>query len=178
MVNLRLCVIAWCAGAVALGAACSSSSSSPSGATGDAGDGDASTTADGAADAAVADAAPATVNGCTAADFEANDRTADAAERVILAPDVPAPAQFSPHCMRVRVGQTVTWKGDLTSHPISYKLASTADGGFGDAATVFVLGDADGGATQNTARADEPLTIAFTCDNHPSIMFGAVDVVP
>ena len=118
------------------------------------------------------------VNGCSPADFAANDRTAEGAERVILAPDVPAPAQFTPHCMRVRIGQTVTWKGDLESHPISYKLVATSRGGFGDAGSTFVVGDADGGATQNTAEAGEPMTISFTCDKHPTIMFGAVDVVP
>jgi hypothetical protein len=96
---------------------------------------------------------------------------------VILAPEGPEPAQFSPRCMRVRIGQTITWKGDLKSHPISYKLVSTAQGGFGDAGSTFVIGDADGGATQDTARSDEPLTMAFTCDDHPTIMFGAVDVV-
>lgn len=128
-----------------------------------------------------ADAGPGAgrpVNGCTAADFAANDRTAEGAERVILAPDGPAPAQFTPHCMRVRIGQTVTWKGDLESHPISYKLVATSRGGFGDAGSTFVVGDADGGATQNTAETGEPMTISFTCDKHPTIMFGAVDVVP
>jgi plastocyanin len=117
------------------------------------------------------------VNGCSAADFAANDRTADDAERILRGPDGPAPAQFSPHCMRVRVGQTVAWTADLTSHSMSYVLVSTVDGGFGDAATTFVLGG-DGGHTEDTAQASEPMTISFTCSKHPTLMFGAVEVVP
>ncbi len=116
--------------------------------------------------------------GCTAADFAANDRTAEGAERVILAPDGPAPAQFSPRCMRVRVGQTITWQGDLASHPISYTIVATSGGGSREAGSTFVVGDPEGGATQNTALCGEPMTIAFTADDHPTIMFGAVDVVP
>ena len=173
----RAFLIASFAAALAAAAACSSSSSPSSPPAADAGGGDSATDGGGGADV-VTDAAPNTVNGCTVADFAANDRTAAGAERVIQAPDVPAPAQFSPHCMRVRVGQTVTWKGDLLSHPISFKLVSTTDGGFGDAATVATVGDPDGGATQDTVQANEPMTIRFTCSNHPTLMFGAVDVVP
>jgi hypothetical protein len=167
------------AGALGAAAACSSpSSSSPSPSNDGGSDSTDGPASDSGTAEVIADAAPATVNGCTAADFAANDRTADAAERVILAPDGPAPAQFSPHCMRVRASQTVTWKGDLSSHPISYKLIAAADGGFNDAATVATHGDADGGATQDTVQANDEMTIAFRCDEHPTIMFGAVDVVP
>lgn len=129
---------------------------------------------------AAADAAVATVNGCTGADFAENDRTAESAERIIRAPDDATPAQFSPHCMRVRVGQTITWTGELKSYSISYKLVSTTNGGFSNSAgpTKFVIGDEDGGDTKETAEASEPMTISFTVADHPTTMFGAVDVVP
>ncbi len=124
------------------------------------------------------DAAPATVNGCTAADFAANDRTANDADRIIRAPEDGRPAQFTPHCMRVRIGQTVTWSADFAIYSMSYKLVSSTDGGFQNrAATEFVLGDPDGGHTTETATAPEPMTISFTVQEHPTTMFGAVDIV-
>ena len=117
------------------------------------------------------------VNGCSGADFAANDRTADDAERIIRGPADGAIAQFTPHCMRVRIGQTITWT-NLAPHDMAFKLASTAAGGFQrEAGTSFVLGDPDSGA-DTTAVSHETLTIAFTANDHPSIMFGAVDVVP
>ena len=121
------------------------------------------------------------VNGCSGADFAANDRTADDAERIIRAPDEGAVGPFTPRCMRVRIGQTITWT-NLAPHDMKFVLASTSADGFqtdaGDAGgTHFVLGDPDGG-TDTTAVAFERLTIAFTANDHPSIMLGAVDVVP
>jgi plastocyanin len=136
------------------------------------------TTADaGGPDVTLADATVKQVNGCTEADFVANDRTAEDAQRIIRGPDGPESAQFSPNCMRVRVGQTVTFTGDLASHPMSYVVTSTLDGGFGDAATAFYLGG-DGGHNEDTVRADEPQALAFSCQEHPTTMFGAVDWVP
>jgi plastocyanin len=118
------------------------------------------------------------VNGCTEADFAANDRTAPGADRTLVGPVTPTPAQFSPHCMRVKATQTVTWTGDFDSHPLTFKLVSTTDGGFvNDAATDVVIG-ADGGTSPITITPKERMTIAFTCTLHPSVMFGAVDAVP
>jgi hypothetical protein len=79
--------------------------------------------------------------------------------------------------MRVRVGQKVVWKGDLASHPMSFKLVNTT-GGAGDASAQAVIGDPDGGATENTVQADAPMGILFSCTRHPTAMLGAVDVVP
>ena len=164
------------AAAPAAAAACSASSTS-SVSPGPRGDEAADAANDAGSGRLGADASVAIVNGCTGADFAANDRTADDAERIIQGPTGPTPAQFSPHCMRVRVGQTVTWKGDLGHYSLSYKFVSTSPEGPSDAATVVVLGDRDGGASQDTVMTPDPTTIAFTCDDYPTIMFGAVDVV-
>lgn len=54
----------------------------------------------------------AMVNGCTAA--TAVDRTAFAANRTITFPGF----AYTPPCMTIKVGQTVTWSGDLGFHPL------------------------------------------------------------
>jgi plastocyanin len=163
--------------ALAGGAAACSSSSTASPAASDAGGGADLDAGDASADA-TADASPATVNGCTEADFAANDRTAPGADRTLQGPATPTPAQFSPHCMRVKATQTVTWTGDFDSHPLTFKLVSTTDGGFvNDAATEVVIGP-DGGTSPITVTPNERMTIAFTCTAHPTVMFGAVDAVP
>ena len=157
--------------------ACSSTSSSSSdGGLAEAGDA-ASTdaTADGAASDAGTDAA---VNGCTEADFAANDHTAAADTRIVQAPNDALPLQFAPHCMRVKVNQTITWQGDLADHPISYVVKAASGTAAPDAASLFVVGLPDGSPNQNTATMGQAGTIAFKCDNHPTVMFGAVQVVP
>jgi plastocyanin len=103
------------------------------------------------------DAAP-TVNGCTAY----VDRTADAASRVIawtytVASD---PAR----CMRITVGQSVTWNGDFVQHP---RLAQG-----GDAPSPI----ADAGAAPEVAFPAQG-TFGFACGNHP-FMTGAIRVAP
>ncbi|MFN0061850.1 MAG: plastocyanin/azurin family copper-binding protein [Myxococcaceae bacterium] len=52
------------------------------------------------------------LNGCTTATL--TDRTAGGASRVIAL----SSSAFSPPCMRVAVGQTVTFQGDFNSHPM------------------------------------------------------------
>jgi plastocyanin len=171
----RVSFLAWCAlGAVV---ACSSSSTtSPGGGGGDAGGGDAASDSGGPQDAG--GDGNTSISGCMPADFAANDHTATSDPRVIQAPIVATPAQFSPRCMRVKVGQTVTWQGDLASHPISYKITARDGSGGADGGTAFVIGAPDGAATMNTATGQQPMTIEFKCDSHPTTMFGAVDVVP
>src|SRR5689334_2689909 len=53
-----------------------------------------------------------TVNGCTTF----TDETASGA--VITGPSGASPAQFSPACVHITAGQTVTWNADFTNHPL------------------------------------------------------------
>lgn len=62
---------------------------------------------------------PVPVNGCTAADFAANDRRAEGAARVVVFPSTPAPGPYAPRCMTISAGQSVTWTGDFGSHPLA-----------------------------------------------------------
>src|SRR5439155_3890674 len=129
----------------------------------------------GATDAA--DAAPPSTNGCTADDFAANDESAAGAARVVRVPTDFTPVQFNPQCLRVKVEQTVTWSGDLTSHPLNFSFAP-ADGTTSDAALSVDIGAADGGTSRDTATAHVPGILAVKCDVHPGVMFGAVEFVP
>jgi plastocyanin len=159
--------------------ACSSTSSSPSdGGLAEAGD---AASTDAAADGSPADAGAdgtTAVNGCTEADFAASDHTAAADPRIVQAPNDALPVQFTPQCMRVKVGQTITWQGDLAAHPISYVVTAASGVQVADASSLFVVGLPDGSPNQNTGTMGQPGTIAFKCDNHPTVMFGAVQVVP
>lgn len=89
---------------------------------------DATAAVDAAADAALADAADAAADagddedgpggaGCKAADFAANDRRDPNAARTILFP-VPGAQGYTPRCLMIRAGQSVTWQGDLAVDPL------------------------------------------------------------
>jgi plastocyanin len=72
---------------------------------------------DAATDARVIDAmpdapGPPTINDCT--EQAALDRTAAGADRSVSFPGF----AYTPKCMKVRVGQTVTWTGDFGFHPL------------------------------------------------------------
>jgi hypothetical protein len=158
--------------------ACSSSSNTAPTPPGEGG-----STADAATDATSAvgasDGAVQAVNGCTEADFAANDHTAATDPRVIAAPTVAAPAQFTPHCMRVKVDQLITWSGDLADHPVDFMVIVPRDVDAGpDASIAAIVGAPDGAATMDTLKVPFPATVAFNCSNHPKVMFGAVEVVP
>lgn len=63
------------------------------------------------------DTGPLALGACTPADFLANDRRGPNKPRLITFP-VGAPAQYTPRCMIVRVGQPVTWQGDFAVDPL------------------------------------------------------------
>jgi len=107
------------------------------------------------------------LNGCTASDFAANDHTAAGDLRLVAFPESPTPAQYRPPCMRIRTGQTVTWLGDLASHPL------TPHGATG--------GSPIGSVSSGTSAAftfSTPGVYGFACAHHPAQMLGAIDVVP
>lgn len=106
------------------------------------------------------------VNGCGDTQFAASDHTAAGDARAISFPMGAAPAQYSPPCMRIKVGQTVTWTGDFASHPLE-KFGGDADNPI--AAT-------SSGATASATFATAGV-FGFHCANHPSSMLGAIQVV-
>lgn len=127
---------------------------------------------DSATDVAALDAGIESFNGCMEADFAANDRTAESAERIFRGPETDAGAiPFDPRCMRIRVNQTVVWKVD-SSYGMSWKAIATEDGGFSpDAGASFVLDE-----KETTMSTKEPEIWLFSCPDYP-IMAGALQVV-
>ncbi len=155
---------------VILVAACSSSSSPTT-------DADASTAQDASeeADAGVDTGAPDTspdasvtpVNGCGPTEFAASDHTAASDPRAITFATTPSPVQFSPSCMMIKAGQTVTWSGDFSDHPFEPMPAVPDD----------PIMDVTSGTTTSVTFPDAG-TFGFDCAMHPSIMHGAIEVVP
>ncbi len=105
---------------------------------------------------AVQDSGTTAVNGCTS--FV--DRTADGDARELTwdfsIENAPG------RCLKVRVGQTVVWNGDLTTHPLN------VDG--------LTPGDLKLGAGSASAVFTKAGTFGYVCIKHPS-MKGAVLVV-
>jgi plastocyanin len=101
------------------------------------------------------------VNGCT--DYV--DMTANGA--TINGPMDPNPAQFSPNCVHVKVGQTVTWNVLLSSHPLA------ASGGDSPSPITTTASGTSVTFTFSNAGA-----FGYHCLAHPTIMFGAVYVTP
>lgn len=111
-------------------------------------------TTDGGSDAAVI------VNGCTTfSDLTAGGGT-------INFPTQAAPAQYQPNCARIKAGQTLTWSGSFTSHPL------TPSGGDSPSPIQATATGANKSFTfPNTG------TFGFACGIHAS-MSGAIEVVP
>jgi len=117
------------------------------------------------------------VNGCTDADFAANDHSADSDPRVIQGPTGTDPTQYTPHCMRIKAGQTVTFDTDVTGHPIDFSVAPGSPEPFPHLEGK-VFSDA-GAAVGATVKLDAGGGIlAFECSNHPTVMFGAIQSTP
>ena len=114
-------------------------------------------------------APPAALNGCTAA--AAIDRTAVGASRNITFPGF----AYAPPCMKIRVGQAVTWSGDLGFHPLR------AGAIVGGVATAQPGNPVPSISTGNTATATFGAAgdYGYYCANHfAGGMVGAIFVVP
>jgi plastocyanin len=131
---------------------CSSSTPTPST---DAGSGsDTGVVADsGAADTG---STPATLNGCSAADYV--DRTGASADRTVT-----WGFNQTPKCMKIAAGQTVTFNGDFTTHPLVEKG--------GDTPNPFSSPQGSGGT--RTVAFPNAGDYGYECAIHPTIL-GAV----
>ena len=107
------------------------------------------------------------VNGCGEAQLAANDHTGASDPRTIQAPPGATPQQYMPSCMRVRVGETVTFVGDNAHHPVD----TFAFSGPGMPVVASV-------GTTFTVTMAAPGIVRFNCDVHPTTMNGAIEFVP
>ena len=142
---------------------CSSSDPSPSTDAG-ASPGDAST----AVDAAQESGAAASLNGCGATDFTANDHTAAGDARAVTFPgEGEAARQFTPSCIRIKAGQAVTWTGGFSTHPL--------EAAGGDSPSPITV---TAGGTTHSFSFPAAGRYGFDCLNHPGVMRGAIEVLP
>lgn len=104
------------------------------------------------------------VNDCTV--FE--DDTDPAATRVIQGPPGSGPVQFTPSCMAVHAGQSVTFQqADFSNHPLMPQNGDTPNPiTFTSSGTTVTIAFPNAG------------TFGFVCEFHPSLMFGAIEVTP
>lgn len=117
------------------------------------------------------------VGGCTQADFDktasttggGGDFTASPGV-VILFPPAPEPLQYSNRCSKVKVGSTVSFQGRFSVHPLQPKG--------GDTPTPIPSQSADLPGDMLAITFTAKGTFGFQCNFHPSIMFGAIQVVP
>lgn len=113
------------------------------------------------------DAGPQPINGCTSfVDLTATD----AGIATITGPGALAlPAQYTPNCVKIKVGSSVKWNSGFTGHPL---IPSTT----GDKPTPIV---ATSTGTTVTFAFPTKGTYGFECQFHGGLtMFGAVQVVP
>lgn len=129
----------------------------------------------GGSDSGVADA-PMTgppTHDCEAADFV--DRTAgDGMSRTITVRT--GPFAYSPACMTIRAGQTVTFASDFALHPLA---PGVAPGHPGTSTTPTPI-TAQTGGTSASVTFPNPGDYAYYCTAHyhSSAMYGVVRVVP
>jgi hypothetical protein len=100
-----------------------------------------------------------TINGCTG--FK--DHTDPSDERLINWDF--AIATTPDRCMRIKVGQSVTWTGNFNVHPIAVK----------DGVTPSPIAEIDTASGKVTFPMQG--TFGYGCTTHPA-MSGAIDVVP
>jgi plastocyanin len=106
--------------------------------------------------------AAAPVNGCTAFTDDTSVTTP-----TITGPSGGSPSQYTPNCVHIKVGQSVTWNVDFSGHPLE---------AFGGTTPSPIMPTSSG--TTVTFTFSSAGTFGFHCEFHPSIMFGAVEVTP
>ena len=111
------------------------------------------------------DAGPQPVNGCTVfTDFTA----ADAGAATITGPAGGAlPAQYTPNCVKIKVGGSVTWNSGFASHPLGPSGGDTPN----------PITSTSTGTTKSFTFPNAG-TYGYACGFHAGSMFGAVQVVP
>lgn len=112
-------------------------------------------------------AAAQDVNGCTLG-ATVNWLDVPPGERVIVFPN----ANYQPPCVRIRAGQTVTWDGDFSSHPLRGGLRKGGGPQPGNP-----IPDVSSGSTPVEVTFPDPGAWGFYCAFHEPPMAGAVFVV-
>ena len=115
------------------------------------------------------DGAPAAINGCQAA--QAVDRTAAAASRMIT---FGTDELYTPRCLKISVGQSVTWSGSFEFHPLRPGIVGGAQV---DPQPGNPVPSVNSGTSQVVTFAAAGAW-AYYCTAHAPGMAGVVYVVP
>lgn len=126
------------------------------------------TAADGAKPTVCRSTTTAVVPKCSPSELAAEDETAPASPRIIQVPNGDQEAPYVPNCMTIKVGQSVTWRGKLSAHPLIAREDSTID----TPIQTVVSG------TEASFQFDCPGDFNFSCRNHGDMMLGTIHVVP
>ncbi len=133
--------------------------------------GDGGMISDGASDAGsnAPDAGPtSSLNGCTASTYV--DATAAGASRAVAFTFF----KYSPACLTIATGQSVTFSGDFYSHPLRAGGAPSAGGGAGPSQNP--IASMNSGTTASFTFA-QPGIYPYYCAAHENIgMYGAIHV--
>lgn len=148
-----------------------SSEGTPAPSSGDDGGGPGGSDRDAGGDANL----PTTSVRCTQAEFDhvadpavGGDYTADDSVTITF-PLESKPAQYTNRCIKVKVGAEVTFTGDFSRHPL--------EPSGGDTPTPIPNRPSVPTGSLSLTMSDAG-TFGFECGMHPTIMFGAVQVVP
>jgi plastocyanin len=118
-----------------------------------------------AVDASTIDADPDAINGCTRA--TALDLSAAADDRTIAQVDI----SYTPRCIRIKKGQSVTWDAEFTFHPMTSGSPSTGE------QPGSPITQTSSGTTVTFNFPDEGV-FGFWCEEHGRAMMGAIYVEP
>jgi plastocyanin len=106
---------------------------------------------------------------CSVGELSQNIHTAADDPRLIRAPADDKEAPYTPNCMMIRAGQSVTWQGDLRDHPLTDREDS-------DEPNPIRPTSVD--ATSVTYTFPCPGDYNFSCRNHRDSMLGTIRVLP
>ena len=115
-------------------------------------------------DAHAIDADPSAVNGCTPA--TALDQTAAGAARMIATVGL----SYSPNCLRIKTGQSVTWNSAFQTHPLQGGRVGVPD-------ATSPIGSVSSGVTKTIAFPAAG-NYGYFCIVHTTLMMGAIYVEP
>ena len=114
------------------------------------------------------DAGGTVVQQCSDTELARNDRSATTDLREIVFPDGDREAPYTPNCMIIRAGQTVTWRGNFGAHPLIARDRSTLPNPIPTIERGVEAG----------VQFSCPGYYNFSCRNHGDFMLGTIQVVP
>lgn len=110
------------------------------------------------------------INGCDNSSFGDASFTAPDASRLITFAFDASPMQYQPPCMRIAVGESVTWQGDFAAHPLQ-----PFNGDPNTPIPTMSIGQVDASLTELTVEFPEAGLFGYQCAVHAP-MIGAIQV--